>query len=57
MRLRHVNWSEVLRTAIKDNIWEKESRHWVDPAEVEEALRLMDRVGSRVLRYILGYGV
>jgi nicotinamide mononucleotide adenylyltransferase len=43
-RLRHVNWSEVVRTAIREKIHEEESRREVDPAEVEEALRLMDRV-------------
>ena len=43
-RLRHVNWSEVVRTAIKEKIREEESRREVDPFEVEEALKLMDSV-------------
>ena len=43
-RLRHVNWSEVVRAAIKEKIREEESRREVDPVEVEEALRLMDQV-------------
>ncbi|HEX9915555.1 MAG TPA: VapB-type antitoxin [Candidatus Bathyarchaeia archaeon] len=43
-RLRHVNWSEVVRAAIKEKIREEERRREVDPADVEEALTLMDRV-------------
>ena len=43
-RLRHVNWSEVVRMAIKEKIREEESRREVDPFEVEEALKLMDSV-------------
>jgi hypothetical protein len=39
-----VNWSEVVRAAIKEKIREEESRREVDPADIEEALTLMDRV-------------
>lgn len=42
-RLRHVNWSEVMRQAIIQKI-EEETRRKVDPADVEEAINLMDQV-------------
>ena len=42
-RLRHVNWSEVMRQAILKKI-EEETRRKIDPAEVDEAIRLMDQV-------------
>jgi metal-responsive CopG/Arc/MetJ family transcriptional regulator len=43
-RLRHVNWSEVVRGAIRDKIREEERRRERDAAEVGEALRLMDSI-------------
>jgi hypothetical protein len=42
-RLRHVNWSEVMRQAILKKI-EEETRREIDPVEVKEAVRLMDQV-------------
>jgi len=42
-RLRHVNWSEVMRQAIIKKI-EEETRREIDPLEVKEAVRLMDQV-------------
>ena len=41
----------MVRTAIKDKIRERESRRWVDPAEVEEALRLMNSVRLPLPRF------
>ena len=40
-RLRHVNWSEVMRQTLLKKIREG-SRQEVDPDMVEEAIRLMD---------------
>jgi len=51
-RLRHVNWSEVMRQAILKKI-EEETRRKIDPAEVDEAIRLMDQV-RRPHRYYNG---
>jgi transcriptional regulator of met regulon len=42
-RLRHVNWSEVMRKAILEKI-EEENQRKIDPSDVEEAIRLMDHV-------------
>jgi len=42
-RLRHVNWSEVMRQAIIEKI-EEETRRDVDPNEINEAIRLMEEV-------------
>ncbi len=42
-RLRHVNWSEVMRQAIIKKI-EEETRREIDPLAVKEAVRLMDQV-------------
>lgn len=42
-RLRHVNWSEVMRKAILEKI-EEETRRKIDPNDIEEAIRLMDQV-------------
>jgi transcriptional regulator of met regulon len=42
-RLRHVNWSEVMRQAIIEKI-EEETRRDLDPNEIDEAIRLMDEV-------------
>lgn len=42
-RLRHVNWSEVMRQAIIKKI-EEETRREIDPLKVKEAVRLMDQV-------------
>ena len=42
-RLRHVNWSEVMRQAIIEKI-EEETRREIDPNEIDEAIRLMDQV-------------
>jgi len=42
-RLRHVNWSEVMRKAILEKI-EEETRRKIDPSDVEEAIRLMDQI-------------
>lgn len=42
-KLRHVNWSEVMRQAINKKI-EEETKRKVDPTEVEEAINLMDQV-------------
>jgi hypothetical protein len=42
-RLRHVNWSEVMRQAIIKKI-EEETRRDPDPNEIDEAIRLMDEV-------------
>jgi len=46
-RLKHVNWSEVVREAIKQKIIEEESRRNVDPSEIQEALKLMDIIKSK----------
>jgi transcriptional regulator of met regulon len=43
-RLRHVNWSEVVREAIRDKIRLEDRRRARDDAEVEEALNLMDSI-------------
>ncbi|MFW6109788.1 MAG: hypothetical protein ACOC6N_04990 [archaeon] len=42
-QLRYVNWSEVMREAIIKKI-DEETRRKIDPAEVEEAINLMDQV-------------
>ena len=39
-----MNWSEVVRGAIRDKIREEERRRERDAAEVAEALRLMDSI-------------
>ena len=43
-RLRHVNWSEVVREAIRKKIRLEDRRRVRDQAEVAEALRLMDSI-------------
>ncbi len=43
-RLRHVNWSEVLREAIRERIRLEERRRERDAADVREALRLMNSI-------------
>jgi transcriptional regulator of met regulon len=43
-RLRHVNWSEVVREAIQEKIRLEDRRRVRDAAEVEEALHLMDSI-------------
>ena len=40
-RLRHVNWSEVVREAIQEKIRLEDRKRVRDLAEVSEALRLM----------------
>jgi hypothetical protein len=43
-RLRHVNWSEVVREAIQEKIRLEDRKRVRNPAEVSEALRLMDSI-------------
>jgi metal-responsive CopG/Arc/MetJ family transcriptional regulator len=43
-RLRHVNWSEVVRAAIQEKIRKEERKRERDMAEVGEAIRLMDSI-------------
>jgi len=43
-RLRHVNWSEVVREAIQEKIRSEERRRVKDVEEVHEALRLMGSI-------------
>lgn len=50
-RLRHVNWSEVVRAAIQDKIRDEEHKREVDMAQVEEALRLMDSIRRPIPGY------
>ena len=40
-RLRHVNWSEVVREAIQEKIRLEDRKRVRDLAEISEALRLM----------------
>jgi len=46
-RLRHVNWSEVVRNAIKERIRLEERRRLRDPEEVRDAIRIMDSLRRR----------
>jgi len=41
-KLRHVNWSEVMRQAILEKI-EEETRRKINPSEIDEGIRLMDQ--------------
>jgi len=43
-RLRHVNWSEVVREAIQEKIRLEDRKRVRDVTEVGEALRLMDSI-------------
>jgi transcriptional regulator of met regulon len=43
-RLRHVNWSEVVREAIHEKIRLEDRKRERDATEVGEALRLMDSI-------------
>ena len=46
-RLPHVNWSEVVRTAIQEKIREEEKRHEVDVARMREAAKASDTLRRR----------
>ena len=45
-RLRHVNWSELLRTAVEQSVAEEERRRTVkrDPGRMRMAVEEMDRL-------------
>ena len=43
-RLRHVNWSEVVREAIQEKIRLEDRRRVRDTADVEVAIRIMDSI-------------
>jgi transcriptional regulator of met regulon len=43
-RLRHVNWSEVVREAIQEKIRLEDRKRIRSPREVDEALRMMDSI-------------
>jgi len=43
-RLPHINWSQVIRDAIREKIREEERRPHVDPRELREAAAITDRV-------------
>jgi transcriptional regulator of met regulon len=49
-KLRHVNWSEVMRQAILKKI-EEETRREVDPELIQEAIRIIDEVRRPVAGY------
>ena len=50
-RLRHVNWSEVVREAIQEKIRVEDRKRVRNPQEVDEALRLMDSIRRPHLGY------